>query len=78
LIAMAALPEILAGVRACVICSAKGVVNGRFLVWILGIAARFALYSLSFLMTDIAALILFALALSAPALIARVEARFEH
>ena len=80
LIAMAALPEILAGVRLGVIRGVKGVVIGQLLVSILGIGALFSLYSQNFLMAHFWALILilFALALGASALIARVEARVEY
>ena len=78
--AMAALPEILAGVRLGVIRGVKGVVIGQLLVSILGIGALFSLYSQNFLMAHFWALILilFALALGASALIARVEARVEY
>ena len=79
MIAMAALPEILAGVRLGVIRGVKGVVIGQLLVSIIGIGALFALYSQNFLMAHFWALILilFALALTASALIARLEARVE-
>jgi NitT/TauT family transport system permease protein len=80
MIATAALPEILAGVRLGVIRGVKGVVIGQLLVSILGIGALFALYSQNFLMAHFWALILilFALALGASALIARLEARVEY
>ncbi len=80
MIAMAALPEILAGVRLGVIRGVKGVVIGQLLVSIIGIGALFALYSQNFLMAHFWALILilFALALTASALIARLEARVEY
>jgi NitT/TauT family transport system permease protein len=79
MIAMAALPEILAGVRLGVIRGVKGVVIGQLLVSILGVGALFALYSQNFLMAHFWALILilFALALGASALIARLESRVE-
>jgi NitT/TauT family transport system permease protein len=80
MIAHAALPEILAGVRLGVVRGVKGVVIGQLLVSILGIGALFALYSQNFLMARFWALILilFTLALGAAALIARVEARVEY
>jgi NitT/TauT family transport system permease protein len=80
MIAHAALPEILAGVRLGVIRGVKGVVIGQLLVSILGVGALFALYSQNFLMAHFWALILilFALALGASALIARFEARIEY
>jgi NitT/TauT family transport system permease protein len=80
MIAHAALPEILAGVRLGVIRGVKGVVIGQLLVSIIGIGALFALYSQNFLMAHFWALILilFALALTVSALIARLEARVEY
>jgi NitT/TauT family transport system permease protein len=79
LIATAALPEILAGVRLGVVRGVKGVVIGQLLVSIIGVGALFALYSQNFLMAHFWALILilFALALGAAALVARLEKRVE-
>jgi NitT/TauT family transport system permease protein len=80
IVAMAALPEILAGVRLGVIRGVKGVVIGQLLVSIIGVGALFQLYGQNFLMAHFWALILmlFALALGASALVARAEARVEH
>lgn len=80
MIALAALPEILAGVRLGVVRGVKGVVIGQLLVSIIGVGALFALYSQNFMMAHFWALILilFAMALGASALIARLEARIEY
>ena len=58
IVLLAALPEILAGVRLGVIRGVKGVVIGQLLVSIIGVGALFALYSQNFLMAHFWALIL--------------------
>lgn len=80
MIATAALPEILAGVRLGVIRGVKGVVIGQLLVSIIGVGALFSLYSQNFLMAHFWALILmlFTLALGLSTLVARLEARVEY
>ena len=77
---LAALPEILAGIRLGVIRGVKGVVIGQLLVSIIGVGALFSLYSQNFLMAHFWALILilFAFALSLAELIGRLEARVEY
>jgi len=80
IIFLAALPEILAGVRLGVIRGVKGVVIGQLLVAIIGIGALFALYRQNFLMAHFWALILilFAFALTLADLIGRLEKRLEY
>ncbi len=80
IILLAALPEILAGIRLGVIRGVKGVVIGQLLVAIIGVGALFKLYSQNFLMAHFWALILilFAFALGLAALIGRLEARVEY
>jgi NitT/TauT family transport system permease protein len=77
---LAALPEILAGVRLGVIRGVKGVVIGQLLVSIIGVGALFALYRQHFLMAHFWALIilLFACALGLAGLVARLERRVEY
>lgn len=77
---LAALPEILAGIRLGVIRGVKGVVIGQLLVSIIGVGALFSLYSQNFLMAHFWALILilFAFALTLAELIGRLEARVEY
>ena len=77
---LAALPEILAGVRLGVIRGVKGVVIGQLLVAIIGVGALFALYRQNFLMAHFWALILllFACALTLAGLVARLEKRVEY
>jgi NitT/TauT family transport system permease protein len=77
---LAALPEILAGVRLGVIRGVKGVVIGQLLVSIVGVGALFALYRQNFLMAHFWALIvlLFTCALTLAALVARLEKRIEY
>lgn len=77
---LAALPEILAGVRLGMIRGVKGVVIGQLLVSIIGVGALFALYQQNFLMAHFWALILllFALALGLAELVARLEKRIEY
>lgn len=80
IILLAALPEILAGIRLGVIRGVKGVVIGQLLVSIIGVGALFAMYSQNFLMAHFWALILilFAFALTLADLIGRLEARVEY
>ncbi|MFZ3584912.1 ABC transporter permease [Loktanella sp. DJP18] len=80
IVLLAALPEILAGVRLGVIRGVKGVVIGQLLVSIIGVGALFNLYSQNFLMAHFWALILilFAFALSLAALIGHFEAKVEY
>lgn len=77
---LAALPEILAGVRLGMIRGVKGVVIGQLLVSIIGVGALFSLYQQNFLMAHFWALILllFALALSLSALVGRLEKQVEY
>ena len=80
IILLAALPEILAGVRLGVIRGVKGVVIGQLLVSIIGVGALFSLYSQNFMMAHFWALILilFAFALLLAELVGRLEARVEY
>lgn len=80
IILLAALPEILAGVRLGVVRGVKGVVIGQLLVSIIGVGALFSLYSQNFLMAHFWALILilFAFALGLAALVGRLEARIDY
>ncbi len=80
IILLAALPEILAGIRLGVIRGVKGVVIGQLLVSIIGVGALFSLYSQNFLMAHFWALILilFAFALALAELIGRLEGRVEY
>jgi len=77
---LAALPEILAGIRLGVIRGVKGVVIGQLLVSIIGVGALFSLYSQNFLMAHFWALVLmlFAFALTLADLVARLEHRVEY
>ena len=80
IVLLAALPEILAGIRLGVIRGVKGVVIGQLLVSIIGVGALFKLYSQHFLMSHFWALIviLFAFALALSGLVGRIEARVEY
>ena len=80
LVLLAALPEILAGVRLGVVRGVKGVVIGQLLVSIIGVGALFAMYSQNFLMAHFWALILilFAFALLLAELVGRLEAKVEY
>jgi NitT/TauT family transport system permease protein len=80
IVLLAALPEILAGVRLGVIRGVKGVVIGQLLVSIIGIGALFSLYQQNFLIAHFWALIvlLFVMALGLAGLIERVEKRIEY
>jgi NitT/TauT family transport system permease protein len=80
IVLLAALPEILAGIRLGVIRGVKGVVIGQLLVSIIGVGALFAMYSQNFLMAHFWALILilFGFALAIAELVGRLEARVEY
>jgi NitT/TauT family transport system permease protein len=80
IVLLAALPEILAGVRLGVIRGVKGVVIGQLLVSIIGVGALFALYQQNFLMAHFWALVLmlFAAALGLAGLVARLEKRIDY
>ncbi|MEQ8968359.1 MAG: ABC transporter permease subunit [Azospirillaceae bacterium] len=80
IVLLAALPEILAGIRLGVIRGVKGVVIGQLLVSIIGVGALFSLYSQNFLMAHFWALVLllFAFALTLADLVARLEHRIEY
>jgi len=76
---LAALPEILAGIRLGLIRGVKGVVIGQLLVSIVGFGELFELYSRNFLMPEFWALTLFifAFALVASEAIGWIEHRIE-
>jgi NitT/TauT family transport system permease protein len=80
IILLAALPEILAGIRLGMIRGVKGVVIGQLLVSIIGVGALFSLYQQNFLMAHFWALILllFTFALTSAELVARLEKRIEY
>lgn len=80
IILLAALPEILAGIRLGMIRGVKGVVIGQLLVSIIGVGALFSLYQQNFLMAHFWALILllFTMALTLSGLVGRVEKRIEY
>jgi NitT/TauT family transport system permease protein len=77
---LAALPEILAGIRLGMIRGVKGVVIGQLLVSIIGVGALFQLYQQNFLMAHFWALvlILFTIALTLAELVAKLEKRVEY
>ncbi len=76
---LAALPEILAGVRLGIIRAVKGVVIGQLLVSIIGYGELFELYSRNFLMEQFWALtiLLFAFAMLAAELVGWAERKVE-
>lgn len=80
IILLAALPEILAGIRLGMIRGVKGVVIGQLLVSIIGVGALFSLYQQNFLMAHFWALILllFTMALTLAGLVGRLEKRIEY
>jgi NitT/TauT family transport system permease protein len=80
IILLAALPEILAGIRLGVIRGVKGVVIGQLLVAILGYGELFELYSRNFDMENFWALtiILFAAAMLLSAAIESIEKRVDY
>lgn len=77
---LAALPEILAGIRMGLIRAVKGVVIGQLLISVVGIGQLFGIYIRSFLMDEFWALtlILFVLALGLASLIGLLEQRIEY
>ena len=77
---LAALPEILTGIRLGVIRGVKGVVIGQLLVSIVGLGELFELYSRSFLLEQFWALtlILFAFAILLAEAVAALERRVEY
>lgn len=77
---LAALPEILTGIRLGVIRGVKGVVIGQLLVSIVGLGELFELYSRSFLLEQFWALtlILFAFAILMAEGVAMLERRVEY
>jgi NitT/TauT family transport system permease protein len=77
---LAALPEILTGIRLGVIRGVKGVVIGQLLVSIVGLGELFELYSRSFLLEQFWALtlILFAFALLLAEGVAAIERRVDY
>ncbi|MEK1886872.1 MAG: ABC transporter permease subunit [Phyllobacterium sp.] len=79
-ILLAALPEILAGIRLGLIRGVKGVVIGQLLVAIVGYGALFETFSRNFRMPEFWALtiILFAFALLVAQLIEQAEAKVEY
>jgi NitT/TauT family transport system permease protein len=77
---LAALPEILTGIRLGVIRGVKGVIIGQLLVSIVGLGELFELYSRSFLIEEFWALtlILFAFAILLAEAVAAVERRIGY
>lgn len=77
---LAALPEMLAGIRLAVIRGVKGVVIGQLLVSIIGVGELFELYSRNFLMAEFWALVLmvFAFAFLMSEAVAWLERRVEY
>lgn len=77
---LAALPEILTGLRLAAIRGVKGVVIGQLLVAIIGVGELFELYSKHFLMEEFWALVIvvFAFAFAVSEGIAYVERRVEY
>ncbi len=77
---LAALPEILAGIRMGLIRAVKGVVIGQMLIAVTGMGLMLATYSRSFLFGEFWALavVLFAFALGLSALIGKLEQRIEY
>jgi NitT/TauT family transport system permease protein len=80
IIVLAALPEILAGIRLGLIRGVKGVVIGQLLVSIIGYGELFELYSRNFLMEEFWALtiLLFAFAMLVSEGVALLEKRIEY
>lgn len=77
---LAALPEVLAGIRLGLIRAVKGVVIGQLLVAIMGIGELFELYSRNFLFDEFWALLLmvFAFAFATAEAVGLVEKRIEY
>ena len=80
IILLAALPEILAGIRLGLIRGVKGVVIGQLLVSIIGYGELFELYSRNFLMDEFWALtiLLFAFAMLVAEAVGAIEKRIEY
>lgn len=80
IVLLAALPEMLAGIRLGLIRGVKGVVIGQLLVSIIGFGELFELYSRNFLMEEFWALtlIIFVCALGGAAVIEALERRVEY
>jgi len=80
IILLAALPEILAGIRIGLIRGVKGVVIGQLLVAIIGYGELFELYSRNFLMEEFWALtsLLFAFAMIVSEGVGAIEKRLEY
>jgi NitT/TauT family transport system permease protein len=80
ILVLAALPEILAGVRLGLIRGVKGVVIGQLLIAIIGVGELFELYSRSFLMAHFWALIIlvFAFAFVLSELVGLIERKVEY
>ncbi len=79
-IALAALPEMLAGLRLGLIRGVKGVVIGQLLIAIIGIGELFELYSRNYLFKEFWGLIIvvFAFAFAVSEVVALLERRVEH
>ncbi len=77
---LAALPEILAGIRMGVIRAVKGIVIGQLLIAVVGLGQLFETYSRNFLMNEFwaLALILFAFALGLSGAVGLLERRVEY
>ncbi|MDX9861404.1 MAG: ABC transporter permease subunit, partial [Rhodospirillales bacterium] len=77
---LAALPEVLAGIRLGLIRAVKGVVIGQLLVAIMGIGELFELYSRNFLFDEFWALLLmvFAFAFATAEAVGFAEKRIEY
>lgn len=80
IVLLAALPEILAGIRLGLVRGVKGVVIGQLLVSIIGVGALFSLYQQNFLMSHFWALVvlLFTFALTMADLVGRLEKRIDY
>jgi NitT/TauT family transport system permease protein len=80
IVLLAALPEMLAGIRLGLIRGVKGVVIGQLLVSIIGFGELYELYSRNFLMEEFWALtlIIFVFALGGAAVIEALERRVEY
>jgi len=80
IIFLAALPEILAGIRMGFIRAVKGVVIGQLLISVVGIGQLFRIYIRSFLMSEFwaLALVLFVVALGMAAIIGKLEKSIEY
>jgi NitT/TauT family transport system permease protein len=80
ILVLAALPEILAGVRLGLIRGVKGVVIGQLLIAIIGVGELFELYSRNFLMAEFWALIImvFAFAFALSELVGLIERKVEY